>query len=108
MKKQHLDLYDLSGYSIMQRYNQYKGSAKQREHEFLLSKEEFKMFWNEKCTYCGDVMFGIGLDRLDSIKGYYVGNVVQCCTVCNRMKLNHDIQFFLNHCRKIVENSYNK
>lgn len=42
-----------------------------------------------------------GIDRIDSSKGYYKENCVSCCTKCNRMKLDYDINDFLNHINNI-------
>lgn len=32
-----------------------------------------------------------GLDRIDSSKGYVLGNVVPCCSECNGMKTDHEL-----------------
>jgi len=44
----------------------------------------------------------VGLDRVDSSAGYVFANVVSCCVVCNRMKLDHSQEAFIEHCRRIV------
>jgi hypothetical protein len=46
-----------------------------------------------------------GIDRVDSSKGYVLDNCVPCCKMCNRMKLNHSTQDFIDQCRLIV-NTY--
>lgn len=71
------------------RYTIYKTSAKQRDLSFDLSFEEFCSFWQADCSYCGGAIATIGLDRVDSDKGYQLDNVVPCCTMCNSMKLDY-------------------
>lgn len=36
-----------------------------------------------------------GIDRVDSTKGYFPGNVVPCCRFCNHAKKNHSLDFFI-------------
>jgi hypothetical protein len=43
-----------------------------------------------------------GIDRVDSSMGYVAGNVVPCCSTCNRMKLDHSYDDFIAHIKKIV------
>lgn len=86
-----------------------------------LTVEEFSNIINKNCFYCGDLpiklkylygkklkdnndIFSNGVDRIDSLKGYSKENCVPCCEMCNRMKLNYDIQQFKNQIIKI----YNK
>lgn len=59
-------------------------------------------FWNNKCVYCGDIIETIGLDRIDSAKGYELENIQPCCTFCNSMKSNKNEKDFLNQCKKII------
>ena len=42
-----------------------------------------------------------GLDRIDSNLGYVSGNVVTCCTECNRMKLSMPYNYFINKIKDI-------
>ncbi len=73
------------------RYSNTKGAAKTRGKLFLLSRNEYENIINKPCYYCGNrlgksVEFASGLDRLDNSVGYVIGNVVSCCTICNRIK----------------------
>ena len=43
-----------------------------------------------------------GIDRIDSTQGYELINSVPCCTICNRMKLDHSKMDFLTHIQKIL------
>lgn len=44
-----------------------------------------------------------GVDRVDSSKGYTIDNVVPCCDICNRMKLDKDITEFFDTIKRIYE-----
>jgi len=86
------------------KFAQYKSGAKKRNIGFSLSKEEFLTFWQKSCFYCGDKVATIGLDRIDSSKGYSLDNVVSCCAICNTMKLALPREIFIAHCYKIINN----
>lgn len=91
------------------RFNAYKKSAKARNIEFNLSKEEFYKLTYKPCFYCGEFNQTDaegnrynGIDRLDSKGGYEIRNVVPCCVICNRMKLDYSYNFFLEHIKKVI------
>jgi hypothetical protein len=101
-------------------YERYLVGSKQRNIIFELSKTQFENIIKQKCYYCGQEpelkqpqrktgdLIGIpvnynGVDRIDSNKSYNINNCVPCCTRCNYMKSNLDIDIFLNHVNKIVE-----
>lgn len=86
------------------KWSNYKSQAKRAGREFVLTYEEFMRFWGQKCDYCGEIVKTIGLDRLDSSKGYSLTNVVSCCIICNIMKKDLMPDDFVNHCKKIVDN----
>lgn len=92
-----------------ERYNIYKKNAKKRNIEFYLSKKEFYDTTSKPCNYCGgyskaDLNGNLynGIDRIDSDKDYTIDNIVPCCDVCNKMKLDYSIDFFLNHINKVI------
>lgn len=87
--------------SFNARFNSYKQGAKYRGIEFKLTKKDFKKHWQKDCHYCGDNIDTIGLDRVDSAKGYSMDNVVDCCETCNRMKADMGKQEFIDLCVKI-------
>jgi hypothetical protein len=73
------------------RFGQAKRGANKRGFEFTLNLKEYSSLTqsNLKCYYnCGNFvpMSGIGLDRLDSSRGYVLNNVVPCCGICNATK----------------------
>lgn len=85
------------------RYAKSKGAAKSRDISFLLTLEEFLTFWQKDCSYCGDSIVTIGLDRIDSDGPYSLANVVPCCLTCNKAKSELTQEQFLNHCHKVIK-----
>lgn len=90
------------------RYNIYRKNAKKKKRSFTITKEQFISITSKPCYYCGGYMkedlLGEkynGIDRVDSKKGYDIDNVVSCCEMCNRMKLDYNNNLFLNQIRKI-------
>lgn len=79
--------------------------AKLRGFICSLTFKEFMGLWQKPCTYCGSSIKEIGIDRIDSDLGYIPSNIASCCSICNIMKRHHSIDFFLNHCKKIIEYS---
>jgi len=90
------------GQTIKGKFTHYKSGAKQRGLEFSLTKEQFETYWQKSCFYCGDKIKTIGLDRIDNSKGYTIDNVVPCCKICNRMKMNLNKDEFILQCKKIT------
>lgn len=81
----------------------YKRSAEKRNFEWGITNEEFGSFWQLPCNYCGGDIETIGLDRVDSSAGYTMDNIVPCCSVCNKMKLDLSEDVFFTHIKKIHE-----
>ena len=85
-------------------YN-YRHNAKYKGIDFNLTDEEMIKIFESDCYYCGtEPIFEFkkqklngpykfnGIDRLDNEKGYYLDNVVPCCSKCNfiKNKYHHD------------------
>lgn len=100
-------------------YEQYQSSAKTRNIDFNLSKEEHLKIIKQNCYYCGSEpelkqphrgkgkYVGVpvpynGIDRIDSNVGYEIDNCVSCCTKCNYMKSDMDVSQFREHILKIA------
>ncbi|WP_071883555.1 hypothetical protein [Serratia sp. SCBI] len=93
----------------------YRHGAKNRGIEFKIGKDQFYETAVGACTYCGSInpqtyngkaktgFKYCGIDRVDSSKGYEVGNIVTCCGICNMMKNNLALDVFLNHIKRISE-----
>ena len=104
--------------TINQVYGVYKNSAKKRGYEFKLTKQEFVSIIIKPCIYCGDSLTNkldrednngcfeyTGIDRYNNDIGYSKDNCVPCCSVCNRMKTNMNIEDFKNKIIKIINNN---
>jgi len=89
------------------KYSRYKVGAKTRGYSFNLTFKEFKSYWQKDCSYCGDPIETIGLDRVDNTKGYSIDNIVSCCKVCNVMKMNHTELFMRENMIKMLKHRYN-
>ena len=85
------------------RYNLYKKGARSRNLIFEIKKEDFYNLTQQPCVYCGSLENYNGLDRIDSSIGYIIENVVPCCSICNKMKLDHSKKFFFEHIKKIIK-----
>lgn len=85
------------------RIAQYRSMAEKRGVEFKLSLDEFHMFWQKPCFYCGSSIETIGLDRVDSSKGYFLGNIVSSCIKCNQAKNDLSQEEFIALCRRVVQ-----
>jgi|ERR1035437_7003238 hypothetical protein len=87
------------------RFSCYRRSAKGRGIPFKITFEEFILFWNKPCTYCGEIIVGIGLDRMDSYGSYTLDNICSCCTSCNIFKRRLGSQGFIDLCIKVAKNN---
>jgi hypothetical protein len=99
-----------------QMLNAYKHNALGGGREWGLTDKQFDNLIEGSCHYCGArkeeaqprlrksgrkwVGFN-GIDRIDSGKGYFMGNVASCCSVCNYMKGAMELDDFLNHIRRV-------
>jgi hypothetical protein len=103
-----------------------KTGAEGRGLDFSLSYKDFKEIVHRNCYLCGcepkdkhysynrlrysrgehedEYAIFNGIDRVDSSLGYSIENCKACCFVCNRMKTDFSLDFFLG---KIVEINQN-
>jgi hypothetical protein len=79
------------------KYLQYKFSAAKRKISFNIDENLFEKLIQINCIYCSGRNKGShnGLDRIDNNIGYEVNNIVPCCAICNRAKLEETIEVFL-------------
>lgn len=84
------------------KFNIIKRGSALRGIVFSITFDEYLNFYTKPCYYCGCI--AIGLDRIDSALPYIKENVVACCSTCNMMKQTLDVNDFIAHCRRIVEN----
>ena len=90
-------------------FTEYKNKTKRYDYDFELSLEQFEELVKQPCKYCNciqDKGFN-GIDRVDSMGGYTLNNVVSCCFICNRMKGALDNITFIKRIEHILsQNSY--
>jgi len=84
------------------RYIDFKKWAGIRNLSFDITYKDFLSIWGKPCYYCGEKR-EIGLDRIDSNKGYSFDNVLPCCPTCNLCRRNIKIDKFINQCKKIAD-----
>ena len=82
-----------------------KKNAKKRNLDFQLTKEEFYNLTSKPCHYCNHFQDYNGIDRIDSTKGYYLQNCVPCCEICNKMKLDYNVEQWFEKMKQILEYS---
>jgi hypothetical protein len=89
--------------SIEGRFGASKKSAKYRNLEWSISKEDYFDLIKNNCNYCGGKLneTGCGLDRKDSSKGYLIDNVVPCCERCNYAKNAMTMEEFRIHVKRM-------
>ena len=92
----------------------YKRNAENRNLSVSLTNDELSILFKMNCYYCGnapsnrfsekgyrgDFVYN-GIDRLDNNQGYHMFNVVPCCIKCNRMKMDANVEDFVEHVAKI-------
>lgn len=100
--------HDCLNYSLKRRYSRYMRRAKNSNMEFNLSIQDFDTITSKPCAYCGKYSVTYqgkdinGIDRVDSNFGYIKENVVPCCTICNRMKLDYKKEDWINQMKLIL------
>lgn len=96
-------------------YAHYKKSARERSMGWDLDVVSFRALTKQNCYYCGIVpsqshltqasvngsYLYTGVDRVDNTRGYEPGNVVPCCSVCNRAKHTMSQEEFLAWVQRI-------
>ena len=94
-------------------YGHYKRSAKERNLDFSLTKEQVRELIEQDCYYCGQkpvarfTAVGCagdyesnGIDRVDNSKGYVLDNCVPCCKMCNFAKRDSTVEEFTEWIKK--------
>ena len=99
-------------YNRLKQRHKKKGGSK----DSIISFERFKELSSMPCVYCGvkysrviadrssDTEINlVGIDRIDSSKGYIEGNVVSCCGFCNRLKMEYAAHGFYAWLKRVTE-----
>jgi hypothetical protein len=93
----------------------YKWNAKKNNREWNLTDSYAIQLLKDSCYYCNSLparkyqAHGVwiivgGIDRVDSSQGYILNNVVSCCMICNRMKLDLSKGVFFDQILRIIKN----
>ena len=81
----------------------YVRGAKARGFSFALTRDEFDSLVFGDCFLCGTAGPN-GLDRVDNILGYSVGNCRSCCKHCNYAKGALPLDLFLEWASRLAAN----
>ncbi len=90
--------------TVRGRYYVYTKNARLRKLAFSISVDTLSVLVSSKCHYCGINSPTMGVDRIDSSIGYEVGNVLPCCSTCNKMKSAHGYEEFTKIISRIFKN----
>ena len=87
-------------------FREYADGAAKKNVEFTISLEEFTEIVTKPCYYCKkyDETEVLGIDRIDSFKGYVKGNILPACEICNTMKKQLTMQEFAKHISLLFKN----
>lgn len=119
--------------SYKELYTTCKRAAAERGLEFAMTMEQHKILSKNKCYCCGTLPSSYnkylkidgsrrsgneniskeavsrawveanGIDRIDSTKGYTLGNIAACCYDCNVAKAEKSLAEYISHCKKVVK-----
>ena len=94
--------------NLLKHYDEYVRGAMKKNLQFNLDGDQFEVLVNSHCYYCDeyDETRVIGIDRVDSERGYLINNVVPSCAICNRMKSDLEKDDVLNHICKIYLHTF--
>jgi len=107
-RKKHKEMFRKIENQPKRIFSRTKHQAKVRKINWDLTFNEFMEFWQKPCIYCGKSIDTIGLDRIDTKKGYSIDNIGSCCGWCNTMKLDHTTKEFFEQCKRIIDFQLNK
>lgn len=90
----------------MKHFREYADSAAKKNVEFNITIDEFSEIVTKPCYYCKkyDETEVLGIDRIDSFKGYVKGNILPACEICNMMKKQLTMKEFANHIILLYKN----
>jgi hypothetical protein len=120
-KGEHSAKYKGVGMLSSSKFTHIKWAAVKRNLEFNVTMEYlWDLFQKQegRCYYTGDIItlatrntkggMSASLDRIDSSKGYFAGNVVWSHKDINIMKMNKSKQEFYELCQKVINHQKNQ
>lgn len=86
-------------------YAKFLYQARKRKLEVTITQIEYLELRSLPCHYCGGELpvFGTGVDRVDSGKGYVTGNTVSCCSICNIAKSDLTWEEFIGWVERVYK-----
>jgi hypothetical protein len=77
--------------TVKGRFMAAKYAANKRGKIFTISLAEYQKIILNPCYYCNNQLgdqsiTGSGLDRINNLIGYELGNIISCCWTCNKIK----------------------
>ena len=101
--------------SVISRLKSLCTKAKHRTKEFDIIDQDLFDLWknqNGRCAYTKLPLLAtanqfntVSLDRVDSSKGYVVGNIQLVCSAINKMKQEYTEEMFLLFCLLVTQNN---
>lgn len=89
--------------NLKRKWYNFKSDAKVRKKDMSITFEEYSATVIQPCWYCGELGKPyVGIDRIDSSKGYEEGNIAPCCEICNKMKIDQSFWDFVQRCETIA------
>lgn len=90
----------------LKHFREYADGAAKKNVEFSITLEEFTEVVTKPCYYCKkyNETEVLGIDRIDSFKGYVKGNILPACEICNTMKKQLTMKEFANHISLLYKN----
>jgi hypothetical protein len=88
-------------------YNEYMYNALRRNKSFEISEQKFEETRILNCYLC-DLSVPNGIDRLNNDIGYTDENIRPCCSTCNYMKCDYNLDGFIEHLIKMYETTSSK
>ena len=91
--------------SAFKHFGAYVKDAASRELSVEINEEQWTHIIRTACYLCGyKTAKGIGIDRVDNtIRSYTFANSRPCCSSCNTMKGEIELQQFIDHCKRITQ-----
>lgn len=85
----------------------YKTEARRRQRAWSLTNQEAYTLFQNNCFYCNKEPNDLnGIDRVNNKEGYTLDNTVSCCSICNTMKMDLNVNRFINHIN-LIQNKQN-
>jgi hypothetical protein len=89
-------------------YSKYKYRARKKGLAFDITNEMYNKMIQRPCYICGkegNHLHNNGIDRIDNQQGYTITNIQACCSECNYMKRDYDMNDWIDKMRKIYYNN---